>query len=101
MHIIADPLVQQEISDAIERIEYHIVKGDEAKDLIYRVINGWSLEQCRFHVVYKILFLRWHLCASSAEANPDRFFLSFVKVALNELEGEPFARIDHSMRYHA
>jgi hypothetical protein len=88
--------VAQEISDAVESIESHFVNGDEVDDLRHRVLTGhWTLDQCRSHVIYQILFLRWHLCKSSAECNPERFFLTFLK---EEFEDSLYSELHPSLR---
>jgi hypothetical protein len=78
-HQIADEKVRQEISNAVESVEWHLVNSDATNDLMSKIRQGWTLDQCRNHVIYQILFIRWHLCASSAECNPERFFLSYLK----------------------
>jgi hypothetical protein len=76
---VVDEMIKQEISDAVESIEEYLINSDQNEDLLSRIRDGWTLDQCRDHVIYKILYLRWHLCTSSAQVNPERFFLSYIK----------------------
>jgi hypothetical protein len=83
-HQIADEKVRQEISNAVESVERYLVSDGQfrlsaTEDLMLKIREGWTLERLRGHILYQILFLRWHLCNSSAECNPDRFFIAFVK----------------------